>query len=391
MSLHSVTLALLALLALCPAPTTSQTTKSPPPTRRDDVREVLHGVEIVDPYRWLEDQDSPETRAWIEAQNAYTHAVLDDLPARGRIRERLTQLLRTDRVGTPIERNGRYFIRKKRAQDDLWILYLRTSLTAPDEVLIDTHTLSADHTVDISLEDISRDGTRLVYGVRRGGEDETELHVFDVDGRKDLPDRLPRALYRGASLADGSGFYYNLQSRETGTRMRYHAMGTDPSRDVEVFGRGYGADAWIGATVSEDGRYVLFTVDHGWARSEVFVQNIAARGPVTPIVTDLDASFHPFIVGDSLVMQTDWQAPDHRILLVDLKNPARDRWRPIVPEGPDAIQSYSLIGGRLFVHYLHNVTSRLAVFALDGTPKGEIALPSLGSAEPPIGRWESQE
>ena len=197
---------------------------TPPPTRQDNVREVLHGVEIVDPYRWLEDQASPETRAWIEAQNRYTHGVLDGTPGRGAIRDRLNALSRYDVQGLPLARGGRYFLRKRRVQDDLAILYVRQGRSSPDEVLLDPHPLSPDHTTDVSLEDVSGDGRVLVYGVRRGGEDETELRVREVKTHKDLPDVLPRALYRGVSLkADGSGFYYALQSRETGIRIRYHA------------------------------------------------------------------------------------------------------------------------------------------------------------------------
>jgi prolyl oligopeptidase len=135
---------------------------TPPPTRQDNVREVLHGVEIVDPYRWLEDQASPETRAWIEAQNRYTHGVLDGAPWRGAIRDRLSALSRYDVQGLPLARGGRYFFRKRRVQDDLAILYARQGLGSPDEVLLDPHPLSPDRTTDVSLEDVSGDGRVLV-------------------------------------------------------------------------------------------------------------------------------------------------------------------------------------------------------------------------------------
>src|SRR5262245_16191490 len=124
---------------------------TPPPTRQDNVREVLHGVEIVDPYRWLEDQASPETRAWIEAQNRYTHGLLDGAPGRGAIRDRLSALSRYDMQGLPLARGGRYFLRKRRVQDDLAILYVRLGRGAADEALVDPHPLSPDHTTDVSL------------------------------------------------------------------------------------------------------------------------------------------------------------------------------------------------------------------------------------------------
>src|SRR5262249_44742292 len=201
----------------------------------------------------LEDQEIPETRAWIDAQNSYTHSLLDGLPSRPLIQKRLSELLRVDSVSTPLERGGRYFIFKKRAEDDLSILYVRQGLNGKDEVLIDPHTLSPDHTTDIGLLDTSSDGKLVVYSVRRGGQDETELHVMDVDKRKDV-DQLANALYRGVSMSkDGSGFYYNLQRRDIGIRVFYHVIGFGVSNDMEVFGRGYGPDKWVGGSVSEDG------------------------------------------------------------------------------------------------------------------------------------------
>ena len=267
-------LLLFAVLVISSSSAVQAQVPKPPPSRVDNFREVIHGVEIIDPYRWLEEQDSPETRAWIDAQNKYTHSLLDGLPSRPLIQKRLSELLRVDSVSPPFEQGGRYFLYKKRAEDDLSILYVRQGLNGKDEVLIDPHTLSPDHTTDIGLLDASNDGKLIIYSVRRGGQDETELRVMDVDKRKDV-DQLPHALYRGVSMnKDGSGFYYNLQRRDTGIRVFYHAIGTDPSKDVEVFGKGYGPDKWISGSVSEDGKYLLFGVQHGWARNEVYVQKL---------------------------------------------------------------------------------------------------------------------
>lgn len=362
----------------------------PPASRVDNVREVLHGVEIVDPYRWLEEQDSPETRAWIDAQNKYTHSLLDSLPSRPLIQKRLSELLRIDTVSTPFEQDGRYFLFKKRAGDDLSILYVRQGLNGKDEILIDPHTLSTDHTTDIGLLDASSGGKLIAYSVRRGGQDETELRVMDVEKRKDV-DQMPNALYRGVSLKkDGSGFYYNLQRRDMGIRVFYHAIGTDQSKDVEVFGKGYGPDKWINGSISEDGKYLLFGVSHGWARNELYVQKLP-DGPIQPIVNDLPANFNGWFAGDGFVMQTDWQAPNQRIVVVDPNNPARDKWREIIPEGSDAIVDFSLVGGKLFVSYLHNVTSQIKIFNLDGKALGEVSLPGLGTASGLSGRWDSNE
>src|SRR5687767_6075254 len=141
----------------------------PPPSKVDNFREVIHGVEIIDPYRWLEDQESPETRQWIDAQNKYTHSLLDAIPSRPLIQKRLSELMRIDTVSAPFEQGGRYFLFKKRAEDDLSILYVRKGLSGKDEVLIDPHTLSPDHTTTVGLDDVSGDGRLMIYSIRRGG------------------------------------------------------------------------------------------------------------------------------------------------------------------------------------------------------------------------------
>lgn len=225
------------------------------------MRETLHGVDIVDPYRWLEDQNSPETRAFIDAENAYARALLDPFPGRARILDRLTALSRVDAQSVPSEHGGRYFVGRRRAQDELTILYVRTGLRGEDRVLLDPHPLSRDHTTSVGFEAITRDGRRVLYFVRRGGEDESELRVRDVDGGRDLPDVLPRALYRGASWdGDGGGFYYARQDRRRGIRIRHHALGTPVEADVEVFGEGFGPEQWVSAGVSENGRWLVFDV-----------------------------------------------------------------------------------------------------------------------------------
>jgi prolyl oligopeptidase len=377
-----------------PSPAAAPGEKVPPApsTRRDDVKETLHGVEIVDPYRWLEDQNDPETRAWIEAQNKYAHSLLDPLPLRGPIRERLTALSRQDAQWAPTERAGRYFIQRRRAADDLPVLFVREAIDGRDAVLLDPAPLSPDHTTSVSIEDISMDGSILAYGVRVGGEDETELRLRNTRSFQDLPDRLPRALYRGVSLRpDGKGFYYARQDRATGIRIRYHSVGADPANDAEVFGAGFGPSDWVGATVSENGKHLLLSISHGWARNELFVQDLAPPGPPRPIVRDLDAHVQAAFAGDRLIAQTDWQAPTGRIVEIDPADPAPAKWHDIVPAGPDAIEGMALVGGRVIVHTLHDVAARLDVYALDGKREGGIALPGPGTVANLSGRFDRDE
>ncbi len=378
------------------SPVTAPSVPDPPPTRRADVKETLHGVTVVDPYQWLEDQDAPETRAFIDAQNAYSHSLLDSRPNLAAIRGRLTRLSRQDAQWSPLERGGRYFTLRRKAGDDLPILFVRNGLSGPDDVLLDPHPLSGDHTTSVTVEDVSMDGELLVYGVRTSGEDETELRTRGVRTRTDLPDRLPRALYRGVSLRpDRSGFFYALQDRAAGIRIRYHAMGTRADQDRAIFGDGFGPGDWIDASVSENGRHLLLSVSHGWASGELFVQALESSttpsSAIRPIVQNLDAHVSASFAGDRLIAQTDWNAPTGRIVEIDPTNPAPATWRDIVPAGPDAIEAYALVGGRLVVQRLHNVASQLEVFALDGRKEGTIPLASLGTVRGLSGRWDRDE
>lgn len=384
----------LALLVAAPlvAGEAAATRPRSPETRRDDVKETLHGVELADPYRWLEEQDAAETRAWIEAQNKFTDSQLAPWPGRDALRRRLAALLKIDVYGVPTARNDRYFFSKRRADQDLFVLYLRRGVKGEDEVLLDPHPLSADHRTTVALQDVSDDGALIAYGVRQGGEDEIAIKLMEVESRKDLPDTLPRARYFGVSIKpDKSGFYYTRHGEE-GSRLYYHAMGSDPAKDKLLFGQGYGPGNRIAINLSEEGHYLLIHVLHGWAaNTEIYVQDVAQQGPVTPIVNDLKARFSGQIGGDTLYLDTNWNAPNGRVLAVDLKNPGREHWREVIPEGDSVIDGVQPIGGRLFVEYLENVRSVVKVFDTEGKRIRDIAFPALGTVSGLSGRWGSPE
>ena len=366
-----------------------------PETRTDNVAETIHGVEIVDPYRWLENQDSADSRAWIDAQNEYTHSIIDQLPGRDKLERRLTELMKIDRISIPIERNGRYFLTKRSADQEQWVIYMRDSLEGKDEVLIDPHPMSEDQTTSVRMIDVSKDGTLMAYGIREGGEDEISVRIFNVDERLDLADQLPKARYFGVSMKpDKSGFYYTRHTQEGG-RVYYHEMGTDPANDIKLFGDGYGPEKILFAELSEDGRYLMIHVLHGSAAevSEIYVQDLLKEEPIKPIVKDIDARFFGWIVDSLLILQTNWEAPNKRILVVNLNNPSQENWKEIVPESDAVIEDFgvSLVGGKIFLNYLENVVSKVKVFDPDGTYIRDIAFPALGSVSGVGGRWESNE
>ncbi len=399
----------LFLLAMVPAAAQLEAAResSPPKTRREEVRETLHGVEIVDPFRWLEDQNSPETRAWIAAENRYADSLLDHLSARTAIAARLSQLLRVERFGMPQVRHGRLFYSRRGARDEQAILYVGDGPAAPPRIFFNPLRLSKDHSTSAGYEDITADGALAAYWIRSGGDDRVEVRIRDTRTLQDLPDRLPRDYNEGISFTrDKSGFYYNKLTPLVGRRVYYHRMGTPQSEDREVFGEGYGAEIGVGGFVSENGRWLLIQVSRGWSQNDLFVQDLQDSGPIRPIVKGIEAIFDPAFAGDTLVIRTDWKAPNRRLLAMDLPaimagtaaemGAGSSAWveahtREIVPAGPDSLESASTVGGRVYAKYLHEVSAEIRAFTPGGRPAGDIRLPGIGDASTPSSRWDEPE
>jgi prolyl oligopeptidase len=351
----------------------------------------VHGVSVPDPYRWLEDQDSQETRWWIEQQSRYADAYLAPLPGREDVKRRIGDLLRTDAAGIPMQRAGRIFSLRRPAERDRSGIFVREGLTGMDRLLVDPAALGGK--ASVSLLDVSADGRLLAYAVREGGEDEARVRFLEVDSGKTLPEELPKGRYSGVSLPpDRRGVYFARQTADGG-RVYFHPLtGDGAGRDEEVFGAGYGPDKIVHCNLSDDGRYLILMVLHGSAarRTEVYLQDLTAHGPPRTVVNDLDGTFYAGMAGDRLLLHTNWQAPNGRILIADPARPDRSTWKEIVPERKDAtIRSVRAVGGRIFVSYLENVRSRVAAFRLDGTPAGEIPFDVLGMVTAISGTWES--
>ena len=367
-----------------------------PSTRRDNVTETLHGVELTDPYHWLEDQDSSETRSWLDEQIAYTHKTLAGYPDRRKIRDRLAELMKVDSTSQPLSRNGSYYFLRRRADEQQYIIYRRRSLDGPDEPLIDPHIMSADHTSSVGLLDVSHDGCLIAYGVRQGGADEVVIHLRDSTTLEDLPDTLPAALYFGVNITcDNRAFYYSVNTA-AGPRVRLHRLGARLEADQEIFGAGLGPDKIGGIGLSEDGKYLLITVYHGSAsiKTDLYIADLLAKTPVRPVVDNILARFSAQVAGDDLYMQTNWNAPNGRVfrLNANASSNSPDSWKEIVPERPDAIlQECALVGGKLFLNYLENVTSSVVIADANGTLLSQAPLPGLGAVSGPIGSWTNPD
>ena len=388
-----VLIAGMVLVAACAGEEPGSTLPSPPLTRAQDIVDVLHGIDVPDPYRWLEDQEAPETRAWIDSQNSHTDAVLHRLQGRDDLRVLATRVLERDTIGLPDERGGRYFFSRRRADQDLNVVYVRDGLDGDDEVLIDPHPMSLDHTTSVGIRDISPDGTLVVYEVRDGGVDEVSIHLLDVETRHDLEDVLPAARYGEVSLTpDTRGLYYERYGDVT-PRVMYHELGTDLTEDRQVFGDGYERHHIPVSVLSDDGRWLLVHVIEGSSGpTEIHVKDLARDGPfVTAIADGVSESWAEF-AGDQIVITTNLDAPNKRVMMADPAHPAVEHWREVIPErDDDVIQTARGLGGKLSVSYLKDVQPRVAIHELSGAHIRDVAFDTVGSVGGGAGRWESAE
>ena len=365
----------------------------PPPTEVREVVDTLHGVDVPDPYRWLEDQEAPETRAWIDAQNAYTDRVLNALPGRAELRALAASVLERETIGLPYERGGRYFHTRRRADRELAVLYVREGLDGEDRVLIDPHPLSPDHTTSVELRDVSDDGRRVAYAVREGGVDEVSIRVRDVDAGEDLDDVLPPARYGQVTLAaDGGGLYYERYGDVT-PRVMFHAFGDPPADDARLFGEGYERHRIPVTVVSDDGRWMVVHVIEGSSGpTEIHVKDLERDTPFVTAVADGVSESWAGFAGGELVIVTSLDAPNKRVVLADPADPSFERWREVIPERADAvIESAVALGGKLAVSYLRDARPRVAIHELDGAHVRDVAFDTLGSVGGGAGRWTSGE
>jgi prolyl oligopeptidase len=370
-----------------------------PKTRQAEQVDDYHGVKIADPYRWLEDDNSEETKAWVEAQNKVTFAFLDAIPQRAAIKERLTKLWNYERFGIPQARGGRYFFTRNSGLQNQRVLYVAETLEAPPRVLLDVNLLAADGTIGLTEIELSDDGKLLAYGLSRAGSDWQELRVRDVATGEDRPDVVEWVKFSGASwVKDGSGFFYSRYDAPTAGEERkglnefhklyFHRLGTPQSEDVLTYECRDHKDWGFYGSVTDDGRYLAIHVSQGTdTRNRFFYKDLTQpKAKVVELLTDFDASYD-FIGNDGAVFffKTDLEAPRGRVIAIDLVQPERAQWRELVPQSADTLSAVGFVGGQFFCHYLHDARSVVRRLAWDAAarranPIGELALPALGSA-----------
>ena len=365
-----------------------------PGTRKGDVTDEYHGTKIADPYRWLEDDNSDETKAWVIAQNKVTHAFLDTIPQRTKLRERLTKLWNYERFSAPFERGGRFFYSHNTGLQNQSVFYVTDALDQPGRVLLDPNLLSKDGTVSLTETAPSEDGKLLVYGTSGGGSDWQEFRVRDVATGKDLDDVVKWVKFSGASWAkDGSGFFYSrfdepksgdaLKGKNEFQKLYFHKIGTAQSADVLIYERKDHADWGFGGHVTDDGRYLVIHASQGTdPKNRTFYKDLAEPdGKVVELLADFDADYG-FCDNDGPVFyfRTDLGAPRYRVIAIDTRKPERTNWREVIAQTADKLEGASFVGGKIFCEYLKDARSEVKVF----TPKADensqlIDLPGIGS------------
>ncbi|RYE74760.1 MAG: S9 family peptidase, partial [Myxococcales bacterium] len=366
----------------------------------------LHGVRVEDPYRWLEDEKSPEVRAWMDAQDAFTRAQLAQLPGRDAIAARLRELYYIDSVGIPYHYGSRYFYSRRHADREKGIVYWKEGKTGAEKVLLDPNTWSTDGSQSLGNWAVSWDGKHVAFTIKKNNSDEATLYVLDVaTGKRSEVDVIEGAKYAHAQWNPrGDGFYYAylptdkaipVADRPGYTEIRYHRLGEDPKLDRLVRANTGDPKTFLNVELGKDGRYLFIQVLHGWNAADVFyrdLQDPKGKDTWTPLTTGQDALYHVTAFRDRFYVHTNEGASRYRVFDVDPKKPARAGWSEIVPEAKDAtLEGLSIVGGKLSLLYMKDVINRLELRGLDGKNAREIRLPGPGASSGLIGQPDEDE
>jgi prolyl oligopeptidase len=402
--------AAVTLVAASACRQTSLPSVSYPATPKDGIVDDYFGTKVPAPYRWMEDLDSKQVADWVAAENKVTFDYLAKLPVREHFLKRITQLWDYPKATIPVHEGGRYFYSKNSGLQRQWPVYMRSSLATPATLVLDPNVLSPDGSVSLAQWTPSRDGRLLAYGLSEGGADWRTLHVRDIDSGRDLPDEVRWMRFSGISWTnDSKGFFYSrypeppkgkaLEAALSGQAIYYHRIGTPQTQDRLIYERKDLPTWFVGGSVTEDGRYLIISIQKGSDNNNrVYYADLGdplrpkIGAPVKALIEDDDAQFAVFgNTGRVLYLLTDRVASNRKVIAVDLARPAQTNWKTIIPEGKQAIESVGIIGGRLVAQYLVDVQSRVALFGLDGSPQGDLALPGTGTVAGIEGREDAPE
>jgi prolyl oligopeptidase len=365
-----------------------------PQARKGNQVDDYHGVQVADPYRWMEDDRSPETAQWVKAENEVTFSYLDKIPYRPQVMKRLEQLFNYPKYTAPFRRDEFYIFSKNDGLQNQNVLYIQKGLEGTSELLLDPNRFSADGTSRLGAFEVSKDGKYCAYGISVGGSDWQEIHVMETGTRRVLADDLKWIKFAGPAWA-GKGFFYSrydapqagqeLSSKNEFQKVYYHRLGTAQAEDELVYEDKANPERFHTVNTTEDERYAILTItDRGKGKrgNALFFRDLSkGEKNFTPIVPEIGDDSYRVMgnIGGKFLIQTDQNAPNGRVALYDPASTG-SRWKEILPEKTDALQRATSAGGKVFATYLKDVASRVYVYSQEGKLENEIALPGAGTA-----------
>jgi len=360
-----------------------------PETKKVDVVDDYFGTKVADPYRWLEDDNSPETAEWVKEENKVTNEYLSKIPFRDKLKQRFEELYNYPKYSAPFRAGSKYYFFKNDGLQNQSVMYVKDNLDSEPKLFFDPNKLSEDGTVSLSALSFSKDGKLFAYGTASGGSDWNEFFVMDAESGKLLSDHLKWIKFSGMAWKD-DGFFYSrypepsgseLSSKNQYSKVYYHKIGDDQSKDVVIFEDASKPDRGFSAGTTDDERFLIISFSEGTSNNGFLVKDLSTPGArFISIVDDLNNNYGVVDnLGDKLLVLTDYKAPNYRLILIDPKNPARANWKNVIPESKNVLQNVKIIGGKLFATYMQDAANHVYVYDLNGKYESEIEMPALGS------------
>lgn len=360
-----------------------------PMTKKVDTVDVYFGTQVPDPYRWLEDDNSEETKAWVVAENKVTNNYLAQIPFRNQIKDRLTKLWDYPKISAPFKKGGYYFVFKNDGLQNQDVAYIKDSLNGADRVILDPNTLSEDGTVALTNFVVSDDGKYLAYGIARGGSDWNEFFIKDIASDQLLNDHLVWIKFSNIAWKD-DGFYYSrypepaegdeLTGVNENCQVYYHKVGTDQSTDVLVYDDPSHPQWGFGAGVTEDNKYLIIGVTESTSGNALYIKDIEKNGPVVKLIESFDKDYNVIDhVDGKLLVLTNSEASNYKVISIDMKNPALEHWTDFIPEKDYVLENVSYIGGKFIAQYLKDAYSHIEIYDQKGTYTSDLEIPLIGS------------
>ncbi|MGZ8839872.1 MAG: prolyl oligopeptidase family serine peptidase [Candidatus Aminicenantales bacterium] len=363
-----------------------------PVTKKVDQVDDYFGTKVADPYRWLEDDNAEDVKAWVQAENAVTFGYLDKIPFRPKIKARLNEIYNYPRYSSPFRAGENYFFYKNDGLQNQSVCYVQKGLDGTPEVFFDPNALSPDGTIRIGVIGQSTDDKYLAISRGEAGSDWSEIRVMEIATKTELPDRIMWNKFSGAAWK-GDGFYYSgydkpapgeeLKAKNEFQKVFYHKLGDPQEKDALVWEDKEHPLRYVGAETTEDEKWLILGVSEGTSGSEVYVKDLTKKdAPFVMLVKGFEFDASPLdVVAGRFLVHTNMDAPNFRVVAIDPENPARENWQTIVSEKPEVLSGAGTAGGYLFCHYLKDANTKIYQHKLDGTPVREIELPALGTAD----------